>query len=84
MATPAGIPGTPGLTTFSCPTNTAMRRRGPLPFPFASLRCQLRSRSSYAIYIGRPVPAVNGFLRPDRHGTFQPNACLLTYRAVRK
>ena len=40
------------LTTFSYLTNTVMRRRKPLPFPFANLRCQRRSLSIHAIYIG--------------------------------
>jgi hypothetical protein len=73
------------LTTFSCLTNTTMRRRRPLPFPFASLRCQRRSRSIYRINIGRALPAVDSiFLRTDRHGTFRHNACLLAYREPRK
>jgi hypothetical protein len=62
-----------------------MRRREPLPFPFASLRCQRRTRSIYRIYIGRALPAVvSFFLRTDRHGTFRHNACLLAYREPRK
>jgi hypothetical protein len=35
-------------------------------------------------WLGEAVPAVDNFLRPDQHGTFQPNACLLTDREVRK
>jgi hypothetical protein len=72
------------LITFSCLMNTVMRRRKPLPFSFANLRWQRRSLSIHAIYIGRAVPATDSFLRPDRHGTFQPDACLVAYREFRK
>jgi hypothetical protein len=72
------------LTTFAYLTNTVMRRTELLPFPFASLRCQRRSRSIHPIYIGRAVPAADCFLRPDRHGIFQPSACPLTDREPRK
>ncbi len=37
------------------------------------------TQSIYSIYVGRVLPAVDSFLRPDRYGTVQPNTCLLTY-----
>ena len=72
------------LTTFSYLTNTAMRCREPLPFPFARLRCQRRSLLIHTIYIERAVPTADSFLCPDRHGIFQPDACLVTDREMRK